>query len=138
MKTIFIKKANAHVDLEDDKVAWYMERAAWRGFKEVLQDSVAGAKTEDEAEGMLRKCIAKLEDGTYSSHERSAADPIGKEVERIALIRFKAIQKEKGGVTKATDPAFKQGLARFTQDNLDEIRACAEAFIKLCESAPDA
>lgn len=138
VKTIFIKKANVHVDLEDDKIAWYMDRAAWRGFKEVLQDSVAGAKNEDEAEGMLRKCIGKLEDGTYSSHERGTSDPIGKEVERIALIRFKAMQREAGATAKVNDPAFKAGLARYIEANTDELRERAEAIIKLREGAPDA
>lgn len=137
MKTIFIKKANMHVDLDESKLrADYIETATWRGFKEALQDSVAAAKSEDEAKGMLEKTVARFLDGTYASHERGASDPIGKEMDRIANLRFKALRKESRETIKGDE--YDSALDEYMTAHADELRKAAESIIKLRAGAPDA
>lgn len=90
----FIKKAGITVELNADALKpEYITAATQRGFKEALQDSVAPAKSKEEAEGLLLKCVDKFVSGTYNSHERaSSVDPIAKEAARLA--RAKGVKKE--------------------------------------------
>jgi len=127
---VFVKKADRAFDLSPESLPAHVVEYIWRyGATQILNDSVASAKTQDEALALVTKRFENLVAGTLRASSGRSADPVAREAQAIAVAAVAKALVKKGLAKNPSEAAkhadFKSLVAEYAkrETTLEKARA---------------